>query len=73
MVVLISQKTSGGRTRTCNSRCYQAKGSTCVCICSHANHGVGIKVAIENTERMTQELIKQQCQVKIPMKGVVSS
>ena len=50
MAVLITQKTSGGRTRTCNARCYNAKGDTCVCICNHMNHGVGLEKAVENTD-----------------------
>ena len=52
MVTLISEVTSGGKRRSCNARCYNAKRDVCVCVCSHQNHGVGQKQATENTERM---------------------
>ena len=59
MVVIISETTSSGRRRSCNSRCHNAKGNTCVCICSSVNHGVGLRQATENTQKMAEELLEQ--------------
>jgi len=71
LTVLISQKSSGKRARTCSALCYNAKHPRCVCICGGANHSAGLQKAITNTEKMAETLIEQQYQVKIPMKEVV--
>jgi len=34
-----------GRKMTCDSRCYNAIGSTCNCCCGGVNHGVGFQSA----------------------------
>lgn len=39
MTVLIYEQTSSGKRRQCNSRCHNAKGSGCVCICGSRYHG----------------------------------
>ena len=73
MVVLISQKTGNSKTRTCNSRCHDAKGPDCRCICSGGNHGVGLQKAIENTERVAQKLLEDNCNVKLPLKESINA
>jgi len=60
MVTLIRQKNSGSRrARVCSSRCYNAKGSVCVCICGGKNHGVGLEKATENTQQREMSLLKE--------------
>ncbi len=34
--------------RRCDSRCYDAKGERCTCVCGGRNHGVGLERAREN-------------------------
>ena len=67
MVTLISEVTSGGKRRSCNARCYNAKGEVCICVCCHANHGVGQKQATENTQMVAEELLKQGKTVSVPL------
>ena len=55
MVVLLTKKTSG-RRRSCNARCYGAKGKTCTCLCGSLNHGVGLLQATQNTQERAGEL-----------------
>ena len=57
MVVLIS-KTTSGRRRTCSARCHNAKGLVCQCLCEGINHGVGLRQATENTQKMAEELLE---------------
>jgi len=47
--LLIARSKDGKRTRTCNARCYNAKGKRCTCICGGKNHGVGYDQALDNT------------------------
>ena len=63
MTVLISGRTSEGKKRTCNSRCHNAKGQNCHCLCQGINHGVGLAQATENTQKMAEELVKQGMKV----------
>ena len=57
MATLITQYTNG-RRRSCNARCYNAKGSVCTCICEGHNHGVGLRQATENTQHKAEELLE---------------
>jgi len=50
---------SGGRSRRCNARCYNAKRPECDCLCLGANHGVGERQAQENTRKMGVAWIQQ--------------
>lgn len=68
MVALIVEKTSSGRIRTCNSRCYNAKGAVCVCCCGGKNHGVGFDKAIENTRETAEKIANTAFQ--LPFKEV---
>lgn len=36
--------------RTCDARCYNAKGPVCNCVCDGMNHGVGEREAVFNTK-----------------------
>lgn len=40
MATLMSVKNSAGRRRSCNSRCHDARGQVCRCICQGALHGI---------------------------------
>lgn len=57
MTTLITHKTLGGTTRRCDSRCYDAEGRRCRCICGGLNHGKGERRAIESTGRLLGELV----------------
>lgn len=46
--LLIAKSKDGKKSRTCNARCYDAKGQKCTCICGGKNHGVGYTTALEN-------------------------
>ena len=48
-----------GKEGQCDARCYNAKTPTCICCCSGKNHGVGLKQALQNTQQMTEELLKK--------------
>lgn len=37
----------------CDSRCYNAIGTECLCICNGKNHGVGLAKALENIQDET--------------------
>lgn len=51
MSTIITQ-TSGGRTRRCDAKCYNAKGRKCRCICGGLNHGVGLNQAAINASKL---------------------
>jgi hypothetical protein len=59
MSTLIASSTSGGRSRRCTSRCYNARRPECECLCLGANHGVGERQAQENTRKMGVAWIQQ--------------
>lgn len=74
MVALIVEKTSSGRIRTCNSRCYNAKGAECVCCCKGMNHGIGYDKAVSNTRQTVQEVLNKPHTttfIKLPFKEEV--
>ncbi len=53
-----------GHTRRCDARCHDArchdgKHAKCKCICGGANHGKGLRQAMENTQAMAEELMKR--------------
>lgn len=45
MVTILTVGSSDGRRR-CDSRCYDAKGHRCECICGGKNHGKGYEQAV---------------------------
>lgn len=46
MTTLIEQRDGNGRLiRSCDARCYNAKGPKCRCVCDSVNHGVGLMEA----------------------------
>jgi len=65
MTTLISYKTSGGKRRSCNARCYNAKHPQCVCICGGMNHSKGLQQASENTRRQAEELVRENEGVRL--------
>jgi len=50
---------SNGEGRACDSKCHNAKGSTCHCICGGMNHGAGTNQALQNTQDHFLELTEQ--------------
>ena len=63
-MVVIFRKKNEGKTRTCNAKCYNAKGQVCACICEGTNHGVGMKGAIENTTEMIRQI---EVELQLPL------
>lgn len=47
-MILLTQKIGQGPTRRCDSRCYNAKGGKCACICGGKNHCAGFDKALDN-------------------------
>lgn len=58
MATLIAAYNSEGCIGRCDAKCHDATCDDCHCICGGANHGVGLKKAIVNTEAMAREWIE---------------
>lgn len=41
----------------CDAACYNAQEKACDCICQGSNHGIGFKLARENTTKNGHEMI----------------
>jgi hypothetical protein len=59
MTTLIAVYNSDGCVGRCDAKCYNAKGDKCECICGGANHGVGLKQADANTQKMAEKWIEE--------------
>ena len=59
MTTLITATDKHGRLRRCDARCYNAKGTTCTCICGGLNHAMGFKKAIHLTLHLMQLLLRR--------------
>ena len=59
MTTLISAYNSDGCIGRCDSKCHDATGGDCNCICGGANHGVGAQKAIENATEQWETWIEQ--------------
>ncbi len=59
MVTLLKVETGEGHRRLCSSKCYNAYGDKCTCICCGMNHGVGALRASQNTQALPQEWVAQ--------------
>ena len=59
MTILI-RRVKDGHRRVCNSRCYNAKGRKCKCVCDGMNHGAGETQAIIATARSASRLLGEQ-------------
>jgi len=57
---LIRWKAEDGTKGSCNAHCYNnlTARSKSVCICTGVNRGVGLKKAVQNTQKMYKEWIK---------------
>ena len=60
-MVIIKVQTNGGVVGCCDASCYDAKGPDCTCICGGANHGVGLRVALEDRHYLTHDEILAEC------------
>ena len=47
----------------CDSRCHNATGEKCTCICCGAFHGVGTKIAIEDRNTLTDDELLETARV----------
>jgi len=56
MTTLIIYESTSGSKRRCDARCHDAKGEKCVCICEGANHGKGLKQAMEDTRKLAVDV-----------------
>lgn len=59
MPTLLAVYNSEGCVGRCDSRCYLAHKEKCVCICGGANHGVGLRRALDNADRIARAFIEQ--------------
>lgn len=59
MSTLMSTGNSSGETGRCDAKCYGASGGVCHCCCGGRNHGVGLNQAIENTDKMSVDMIRE--------------
>ncbi len=50
--LLEARKSDGTLLGRCDARCYDATSATCLCICGGRNHGVGLKQAAANSQRL---------------------
>ena len=58
MATLISYHSSDGDKGRCDSRCYDAYGPDCHCVCQGVNHGKGLEQAKKfSVERMMKNLV----------------
>jgi hypothetical protein len=48
MTTVIAVYNSAGCVGRCDARCHEAKSAECDCICGGANHGAGLKQAMQN-------------------------
>ena len=56
--LIASYDGEGNCTGRCNASCYAAKHPDCDCICGGKNHGVGKKIATDNTREYAEKWIK---------------
>jgi hypothetical protein len=56
-MILLTEKIGQGPTRRCDSRCYNAQGGQCKCICGGRNHGAGIDKALENVRTLFAPIV----------------
>lgn len=61
MATVIAVYNSEGCVGHCDARCHEAKGFDCKCICGGANHGVGLKIAQEDSQYIADEEIIAEC------------
>lgn len=59
MTTLIAAYDSDGCVGRCDAKCYNATGEHCDCVCGGANHGVGLKQALENTTEMVEQWMER--------------
>jgi len=61
MATVIAVYNSEGCVGRCDARCHEAKGFDCKCICGGALHGVGSKIADEDSLTITTTEIIDEC------------
>jgi hypothetical protein len=58
VTALIAVWTGDGCVGRCDSKCYNAWGPECHCICQGANHGAGRQEAVENTRELGESWLE---------------
>lgn len=58
MPTLISYYTSDGERGHCDSKCYDASGPDCHCVCHGLNHSKGLEQARANTDQLAEQWIE---------------
>lgn len=66
MATLMTFKSANGSAERCDARCYDAKGSDCVCCCGGLNHGVGFVRAFGHTVEGFDEIVKKAEKISKP-------
>lgn len=64
-MILIQKPKKGRGGQRCDARCYNSPHRTtrCRCICGGANHGVGLKAAVETTQQSKVKLAEEGIQL----------
>ncbi len=57
-MTLISVYNSDGCVGRCDSRCYDAQGPVCDCICGGRNHSAGLQRAQDNTRKYADAILE---------------
>jgi len=66
MATLMTFKSADGKADRCDGKCYDARGSVCVCCCGGLNHGVGFVKAFQNTTEHFEEIIEEAQKISKP-------
>ena len=56
-MTLIHVGNSSGNVGRCDAKCYNAQDEHCDCVCGGANHGKGLKKAMENTRKHAEKIL----------------
>ena len=69
-MVIIEVRTEQGVVGRCDANCYNATNDRCTCICGGANHGVGVKIAVEDRRYLPDSEIIEACKTLQPSEKV---
>lgn len=64
MATLLIHTDADGRTRRCDAKCHNARGTRCKCICDGANHGIS---HVEDTELAATEALHHAPHAQAPL------
>lgn len=75
MATVITWQSSGGKRRSCNARCHNAKHPTCKCICGGRYHGAArdgtLNRKVEEFQDQVLQELHQLCPEGIAQLGLL--